>query len=462
MRIKLIAPAEQGENGVPGAETFRIQRLSLPLLAALTPIGHSLKIVDETFAPDNVQEDVDLVGITVMTDLAPRAYFLADRYRLRGVKVVMGGIHPTVLPAEALKHADCVILGEAEGSWARLLSDAASGQMRRLYRADRATDLKGMPFPRWDLYPRPASRRCSPLARGIETSRGCPYDCEFCSIGQVMGHRYRSRPIPEVIAEIASVNSPHLFFVDDTLGLNPEAAKKLFAEMIPLRRLWVGEGTVSLAADPELLKLMRRSGCRALLVGFESVQKRVHNGMRKTKNLKIGFPEAMRRFHGEGIAVSGAFVFGFDHENKDVFDQTLEFCMKHRLDGAQLRILTPFPGTRLYARLSKERRLVAPDWWLRGHSSRAPLFRFKGMSEGELTEGLARLQKHIYSFEGIIRRFFGMGLSRRTAAGARLYTGFNFAMRKRYFRELRELQRPTRCAGQMKEQRSPVIKLPGA
>ncbi|MGB7061247.1 MAG: radical SAM protein, partial [Candidatus Zixiibacteriota bacterium] len=300
--------------------------------------------------------------------------------------------------------------------------------------------LKGLPRPRRDLYARPAHKSYAPFAFGIEASRGCPYDCEFCSINLVMGRGFRVRPVAEVIAEIDSVDLPHLFFVDDSLGLNRMVAKRLFTEMIPLRRMWVGQGTVSLAADLELLRLMRRSGCRALLIGFESVQQKTQNGMKKTKNLKLDFPEAMRRFHGEGIAVLGAFVFGFDHENKDVFDQTLEFCMKSRLDGAQVRILTPFPGTRLYARLVEERRLLAPDWWLHGYSSRALLFQLKGMTEDELTDGIARLQRHIYSFEGIIKRFFGMSLSKRGAVGAQLYTGFNLAMRRRYFKELRDPQ----------------------
>jgi len=334
-----------------------------------------------------------------------------------------------------------VVVGEAEDVWAQLVSDAASGYLRKLYRAKRTTDLRGLPRPRRDLYTRSAHRRYTPSAFGIEASRGCPYDCEFCSVKQVMGRGYRLRPVAEVIAEIESLDPPRLFFVDDSLALNRTAAKSLFAEMIPLHTMWVGQGTVSLAEDLELLRLMRGAGCRALLIGFESVQTRADHGMGKIRNLRFDFPEAMRRFHGEGIAVLGAFVFGFDHENKDVFDRTLEFCMKCRLDGAQLRILTPFPGTELYARLLKERRLFVPDWWLQGCSSRELLFRPRGMMEDELVEGIARVQRQVYSFNGIIQRFFGIGVSKRTAVGARLYTGFNLAMRKRYLKELKEPRR---------------------
>lgn len=440
MKIKLIAPHHQKEDGISSPETFKIQRVSLPLLAALTPSGHTVTIVDESFACDNVNEDADLVGITVMTDLAPRAYHLADSYRRRGIKVVMGGIHPTVLPGEALQHADSVVVGEAEQVWRQLLTDASSARMQKIYHADKATELKDLPQPRRDLYARPGHKSLTPLAVGIEASRGCPYDCEFCSIDLVMGRGYRPRPVREVVAEIDSLDFPYLFFVDDSLGLKPATAKKLFTEIAPLQRMWVGEGGASLAGDLELLRLMRRSGCLGLLIGFESVQKKTQNGMKKTRNLELDFPEVVRRFHGEGIQVVGAFVFGFDHENKDVFDQTLEFCMKCRIDGAQVRILTPFPGTRLYTRLLKERRLLAPNWWLRGFSSRALLFHLRGMSEDELMDGIARLQRHVYSFDGIIKRFFGMTLRKRGAVGAKLYTGFNLAMRRRYFRELKEPQ----------------------
>jgi radical SAM superfamily enzyme YgiQ (UPF0313 family) len=260
LKIKLIAPHEQSEQNISSAQTFKMEKVNLPLLAALTPLEHEVKIVDEAFSPDNANEEVDLVGITVMTDLALRAYQIADSYRQRGVRVVMGGIHPSVLPGEALHHADAVVIGEAEGVWLKLLSDAASGEIQKLYGSNRMTNLNGMPPPRRDLYPKPQYKSYTPLASGIETARGCPYDCEFCSIGSVMGRQYRSRPIPEVLAEIESMDASHLFFVDDTLALNRPTAKKLFKEMIPLNRRWAGQGPVSLAEDVELLKMMRRSG----------------------------------------------------------------------------------------------------------------------------------------------------------------------------------------------------------
>jgi len=438
MKIKLIAPHEPREDTL--SSPFKLQRVNLPLLAALTPPGHTVTIVDEAFAPDDINQDVDLVGITVMTDLAPRAYHIADAYRQKAVKVVMGGIHPTVLPYEALEHADAVVVGEAEGVWPRLVSDAASGQMERLYRAGKMTDLKGLPKPRRDLLPGIQYQGYTPIPIGVETSRGCPYDCEFCCIGQTLGQQYRVRPVQEVIAEIESIDSPHLFFVDDALGLNRNVAKKLFTEMIPLRRQWLAQGTVSLAEDLELLRLMERSGCLGLLIGFESVQKGTQNEVNKIKNLKIDFYEAMHRFHGEGFGILGSFVFGFDYENKDVFEQTLKFIMRCRLDVVQLRILTPYPGTRLYKRLLSEGRLFVRDWWLHGYPPDTLLFQPKGMTADELMSGFARLNRQTYSFGAMIKRFLGMSPWKRTLLGCKVYAGVNLSTRKRYFKGLRNPQ----------------------
>jgi radical SAM superfamily enzyme YgiQ (UPF0313 family) len=354
---------------------------------------------------------------------------------------VMGGIHATVMPTEALGHADAVVIGEAEEVWPELLADVASGRLKKVYQAGRLIPLENIPQPRRNLYPRTAHRGYTPTAIGIETARGCPYDCEFCSVGSVTGKHYRCRPVHEVISEIESIDSPNLFFVDDALALDRVRAKRLFNEMIPLRRRWVGQGTVSLAEDMDLLKTMKRSGCVGLLIGIESVQKESDNGMKKIKHLKITFSEAVRRFHGEGIAVLGAFVFGFDHENKDVFGQTLDFILKDRIDCVELRILTPFPGTRLYSRLLMENRLFAPQWWLRGYPPDTLLFQPKGMSAKALVEGFAWLNRQTYSYGSILKRFFGMTPWERTALGCTVYAGFNLATRKRYLKSL-TIQQP--------------------
>jgi radical SAM superfamily enzyme YgiQ (UPF0313 family) len=434
MKIKLIAPHVHREDMM--TSPFKLQRVNLPLIAALTPPCHPITIVEEAFAPDDIDQDVDLVGITVLTEFALRAYQIGDTYRRKGVKVVMGGIHPTVLPEEALEHADAVVVGEAEGVWPQLLTDAASGQLQRIYRAGSMTDLHALPKPRRDLLSAGKYQGRIPIPIGVETSRGCPYDCEFCCIGQTLGRQYRVRPVPEVIAEIEAIDTPYIFFVDDALGLNRDEAKKLFTEMIPLRLRWLAQGTVSLAEDPELLSLMKRAGCLGLLIGFESVQKSAQDDVNKIRNLSIDFYQAMHRFHGEGLGILGSFVFGFDHENKDVFEQTLKFIVRGRLDVAQLRILTPYPGTRLYQRLLSEGRLFSSDWWLHGYPPDTLLYQPKGMTVDELINGFARLNRDAYSFSAMTKRFFGMSPWKRTLLGCQLYTGVNLSTRKRYFKGL--------------------------
>jgi radical SAM superfamily enzyme YgiQ (UPF0313 family) len=436
MKIKLIAPHEERKDAL--SSPFKFQRVNLPLLAALTPPGHNITLVEEVFAPDDINQDVDLVGITVLTELALRAYHIADIYRRKGVKVVMGGIHPTVLPEEALKHADAVVVGEAEGVWPRLVSEAAAGQLQKIYQAGKLTDLKGMPMPERKLSPEAKYTGYNPIPVpiGIETSRGCPNDCEFCCIGSTLGKQYRVRPVQEVIAEIESIDSPHLFFVDDALGLNRKVAKELFTKMIPFKKRWLAQGTVSLAEDPELLKLMNRAGCLGLLIGFESIQKTTQDEVMKIRNLKIDFYEAMRRFHGEGFGILGSFVFGFDFENKNVFEQTYDFIMKSYMDVVQLRILTPYPGTRLYQRLLKDGRLFEHDWWLQGHPPDTVLYQPMGMTVDELISGYAGLNKQAYSAGAIMKRFFGMTPWKRTLLGCMTYTGVNLSTRKRYFKGL--------------------------
>jgi radical SAM superfamily enzyme YgiQ (UPF0313 family) len=434
VKIKLIAPHEYSPDTISSAQTFAIQKANLPLLAALTPSEHTVTIVDEACDADDTGEDVDLVGITVMTDLALRAYQIGDAYRKRGIKVAMGGIHATVLPDEALQHADAVVAGEAETVWPQLLLDAASGNMQKLYRANTFANLAGMPIPRRDLYPKRTSKSYIPMTTGMETARGCPFSCEFCSIGPIMGHQYRMRPTSEVIAEIAAAGNSNLFLVDDALAVNRPAARKLFEEMIPLGLKWAGQGHVALAEDLDLLRLMKRSGCVGLLIGFESVQKEPVGGMPKLTNLRIGFEEAVRRFHGEGIALLGAFIFGFDHHTPEVFDRTFEFSLKNRLDAVELRILTPFPGTRLYSRLLKEGRIYKPDWWLQGYPADTLLFHPKSMTPDQLVDGFVHLNRQIYSVNAIFKRFLGMSPKRRGAFGCSVYAGLNWATRRRYLR----------------------------
>lgn len=437
MKIKLIAPSDDVFENIQSSATFKVPRLCLALLAALTPEEHEVTIVDESYAPDNIDEDVDLVGITVMTEMALRAYKIADYYRRKGVKVVMGGIHPTTLPDEAIKHCDAVAMGEAENIWHKILLDAKNNNLQKFYSSDKLTNINELVKPRWDIYPLNSYHSYTPKVITIESSRGCAYSCEFCSIASVYGKKYRVRCVDKVIEEIENANCQNLFFVDDALGLNRNEFIKLLKEMIPLNKKWVGQGTVSLGEDESLIKLMRDAGCVALLLGFETIQEDIQHNMVKITRSKLNFSETVKRFHDYGIAIYGAFVFGFDNEDKHIFERTLDFCLTNKIDFLQLRMLVPFPGTELFARLKREGRLFDDKWWLKGLSTENLLFKPKNFSPEEFVDGYNYLIKNCYSNYSIFKRFFGISPFKRELFDAKLYAGVNIAQRKRYHQLLK-------------------------
>lgn len=448
MDIKLISPRIFGSDQVSRTEAFVLPRHGLEIVAAHTPAEHSVTIVDETVAPDDAKRVPDLVGITATTHLALRAYQIADGYRQRGATVVMGGIHPTVLPAEALLHADAVVVGEAEGAWERLLEDASRGSLQKIYRNDAMVDMARYRVPLARTYPKP--RRPLPFSTGIETSRGCRYGCEFCSTASVMGHRYRARPVDEVAREISCLGARSVFILDDAIGHDRAHAFALFRAMEPLGIRWIGQGMVSIAEDRGLVRALRRSGCVGILLGLESIQSEAQSELAKLRYLTLSRENAVLRFHDEGIAVVGSFVFGGDHDTADVFDRTFAFAMRCRLDGANPAILLPYPGTRLYNRLAAEGRLLKPLWWLEPFSSLRVAFRPMKMTPDELLGGWLRFGLQMHSFRGVARRFLGIGPWQRGLLGTAAFFAYNAAT-GRFFKAAahRRIQRsfpPSRCS----------------
>jgi radical SAM superfamily enzyme YgiQ (UPF0313 family) len=446
MIVKLIKPAVGSETGAHAPTSRAFQDVALPLLAACTPEKHTVRLVDELFAPDDPDEPVDLVGISVWTELARRSYQIAQEYRDRGVKVVMGGIHPTMLPEEALQHCDAVVIGEGELIWPKLLDDAEHGNLQPCYRADELPCLERLPLPRRELYPKNKYRSIIPFAVGVESSRGCPYDCEFCSVLKVRGHKYRIRPVDEIIKDIGTIGSKYLVFVDDNMALERRSAKELFRRMTPLKRQWISEGNVSLADDPEMLRLMKASGCIGLQIGFETIQRESQGEFKKLKHIKMSYREAVHRFHDAGIAVMGNFVFGLDNDRPESFEKTLEFAVREKLDFAQFRELVPYPGTRLYNRLLKENRLVDPEWWLnpyRNFGDATPAFLPRHMTPEQLMEGLFTISREFYSYSGILKRFTGIKPWKRTFTGHNLYFAINWINAYRYLRMYRSSEAST-------------------
>jgi radical SAM superfamily enzyme YgiQ (UPF0313 family) len=399
MRIELIAPARKEAL----ARSKRLLSLAPPLnlatVAALTPPEIEVSITDENLVPIDFNRAVDLVGITAVTPTAFRAYDIADAFRDRGSKVVLGGIHPTMLPEEASQHADSVVLGEAEGIWRNLIEDFKAGELKSVYRNRIRPSLGGMPWPRRDLF----AKKGYVFRNTISTTRGCPFSCSFCSVTSFFGHTYRSRPIDEIVQEIDPFdNRRPIFFVDDNIAGNPRRAKQLFSALIPYSIKWVGQASLTLAEDAELLKLAAASGCVGLFIGFESIYPASLASVGKKFTHVDGYEQAVSRIHSHGIVIYGSFIFGLDHDDQDVFERTVRFAQKVKLEAAQFNLLVPYPGTRAYEDLDRDGRILTKDW--SQYHMDTLVFEPRLMSPKTLQEGHEWAWREFYSLSSILKR----------------------------------------------------------
>jgi radical SAM superfamily enzyme YgiQ (UPF0313 family) len=395
VQIELLAPATEDSTYLP--------RLGLGILAALTPASDEVIYTDEVirrFDLEHDVKDVDLVGITADSKTARRAYEIAHAYRRRGVKVVLGGIHPTALPDEAAHFADAVVVGEAEDLWPQLVADFKRGGLKPRY-AGHWPELGGRPLARRDLF---ASKKYVPF-KVVQTMRGCPYLCEFCSVSTANGTTMRFRPVEEVLAELKTLGRL-ILFADDNVMVHRKYSAELFTRMAELNKSWIGQCSLSAIRNVENVELLAKSGCKALFVGFESVDDATLKHMGKHQNRTKDYREVVARLHEHGIATWGAFVFGFDTDNLESFDRTAEFAIDAQLTIASFAILTPYPATKLYRRLAAEGRLTEPRWWLRGnHDADSPYFIPKLMTREQLHEGWQRAWKKFYEPSAIWQRY---------------------------------------------------------
>jgi radical SAM superfamily enzyme YgiQ (UPF0313 family) len=346
MDILLIAPASGnwravGRQAWINGRTFRFSLLSLLSVAAETPPGAQVRIVDEQVDVIPWADPVDLVGITCMTATAPRAYEIADRFRARGVPVVLGGMHPTFCPDEAAQHADAVVLGEAEGLWPQVVNDVRQKRLQRFYRHATPPDLRGLkPLPRHLL----ASRRYA-TAQAVQATRGCPHGCDFCAVAAFHQRTHRCRPVDEVVREVAELRGRFFVFVDDNLVANRAYALALFKALRPLHKRWISQVTLSLAEDTELLELAAEAGCIGVFVGLETFSAGNLEAIRKLHNKVERYREAIRQFHAHGIGVEAGIVFGLPGDRADVFARTLQLLDALEVDAVLVSIFTPLPGT---------------------------------------------------------------------------------------------------------------------
>jgi radical SAM superfamily enzyme YgiQ (UPF0313 family) len=397
VKIELIVPAV-GENA-------RVPNLALPILAALTPREITVSLTDDLLTPIDLQKplkDVDLVGITVLTKTALRAYQIADAYRKKGVPVVLGGIHPSALPEEAKEHADAIVIGEAEEIWRHLLEDFRANDLKPFYRQEGTTDPSEIPIPRREILP---SRGYFPVD-AVQATRGCPFRCDFCSVRKFFGDTYRLRPISKIVEEVRSLRHRWMIFNDDNIIGNPSYSKELLKALIPLKKKWFGQISLSGLKEVNHIDLLARSGCISLLIGFESLSRSNLIQSQKYQNDPAEYREIIDHLHRYGIAICGFFVFGFDEDDPSVFEETVSFAIETRLFHAVFTLLTPYPETSFYQRVKSEGRLIQDQWWLfeRPEES-APFFIPKKMSGEVLREGWKKAWKEFYSLSSIGKRF---------------------------------------------------------
>jgi radical SAM superfamily enzyme YgiQ (UPF0313 family) len=338
----------------------------------------------------------------VITQVADRAYEIADEFRRQGVKVVMGGFHVSFFPDEAAEHADALVVGEAEGAWDELLEDFTKGTMKARYQKEVPHDLIGLPRPRLELLKRGAYT----TPNVIETARGCPHACTFCAVSLFWGRKFRFRPVGEVIDEIRSMPPGDIVFVDDNIIGSPKRAKQLFEAMIPLKRRWYSQSDLRMARDPELLELSARSGCKWLFIGLESVNADNLADVSKPKaNVVAEYAQSIARIREAGINVLGSFILGMDHDDRDVFENTAQFCLDNRLEGANFYIYTPLPFTELFQDMERQDRILHRDW--SKYDMNHVVFQPMKMTPEELLDGYLSTYRSVYSYGSIFKRVLG-------------------------------------------------------
>ncbi|MDI6829120.1 MAG: radical SAM protein, partial [Armatimonadota bacterium] len=409
MKATLIAPRMEEEKSYEEDPKPLFPPLSLMTVASLTPEDVEVEIIDESVEPIDFNTDADLIGITATTAAANRAYEIADCFRKRGKCVVIGGVHATALPDEAAEHADAVVIGEAEGKWEALIEDFRRDELRKFYTSEDRPNPECIPVPRRDL----VKAKKYLFADTVQTTRGCPFNCSFCTVTSFFGHTYRMRPVQAVIQEIQSLPGSLVLIVDDNIMGHPTYAKKLFEALKPLKKQWFGQASLSMLKHPELISLAAESGCKGLFIGMETLSDDALKSIGKTINRKTNYEEVVARLHDVGIAVLAAFIFGFDEDDPNVFERTVEFVNRAKIDAAQFSILTPFPGTRIFHEFEKENRIIDKNW---SHYDGAHVvYKPARLKPETLLEGLRNAYRQVYSTGSILRRL-GPALKIRFAA----------------------------------------------
>jgi len=402
MRLTLIHPCIGRHRGDRGyLRTWQMESLPAAVVAGLTPKDVEVKFYDDRMESIPFDQPTDLVAMTVETYTARRAYQIASEYRRRRVPVVMGGFHAMLRPAEVARFAESVVIGEAEGIWPRVIDDYRHGTAQKFYRQASRPSLRGLKPDRRIF----AGKRYLKLGL-VEAGRGCQFRCEFCAVQSVFGATQTRRPPDEIVAELRALQHRAFFFVDDNITSNLDQAKEFLRALAPLGIRWVSQASINAAHDEEFLELLVRAGCKAVLIGFESLNRRNLQAMHKGFNtMNGGFERALANLRRHRIGVYGTFIFGYDDDTPEVFAETVRFAEEQGLFIAAFNHLTPFPGTPLYERLAKENRLLYDAWWSdeRYRYNLIP-FQPKQMAPVELQRHCLAARQRFYRWGGIWRR----------------------------------------------------------
>ena len=398
MKILLISPVYQVDK--PSQELLTLPALSLHIIASLTPEEHEVKIVEEEVKLTDTNEDCDLVGISCYTANIRRCYYLADKFRARGIPVVLGGIHPTVMPEESGRHADAVVIGEAEKIWGKLLEDVKNGQLKKVYHD---------PYPAIDNYVELKTRKPR-LNHGFgvlpaETSRGCPYTCDFCAVPVHYGRVQRHKPVEHVVRDLVDSGGKRFFFVDDNIMGNPSYSRELLKAMIPLNIKWAAQSSIKvIQKNPDLLDLAKKAGCAGLFFGLETISKPALKAMGKSIRDIVEIEDTIKMIRDSGVYFYSGMIFGFDSDTESVFDDTLEFIQKNKLGSIGINILTPYPGTPLFTRLESEGRIISTNWDDYNFIWGRVVFKPKNFTPEKLFEETLRIKTETARFGRVMER----------------------------------------------------------
>jgi radical SAM superfamily enzyme YgiQ (UPF0313 family) len=378
---------------------FQYPSLTLQQIAGITPKEHNVRIIDERYEDIDFSSNYDLVGISCLTYNSLRGYEVSEIFRKKGIKVIFGGYHASLVPQEVKKHCDSLVIGEAELTWPQLLKDFENGKLKSFYTSDRVIKANEIPPARHDI------GVYTPFFEAIQATRGCPTGCEFCAMNIVEGKIFRARPINNIIKEMKTIKARRIFFSDASLTVNPKYSKELFREMASLNKKFDCFGNINvISRDDEFLRLSREAGVIKWYLGIESISQENINQAGKGTNKVENYAKAIRKIKDNGMNVTGFFIFGLDHDTPKIFQRTLQAMYNWDLDEASFSIVTPYPGTRLFNRLEKENRITSYDWsrYTEGNLN----LKLNKMSKEELIEGIRNIAFDFYSIKSIFRRSF--------------------------------------------------------